>query len=172
MTAQSAVHCTLRLADFVRKGPADVYRMRRTCCIWVTTSMGVSAMFEDLAPNGHCVFSSEPNEEYPASIAGRSLSGAPHVGDRNRSDRWVRTRIRCSRVGFAPTAPSGEAATCPLGAAALRVAIWQSTCIVAVSSVAGAFRDNARRPERRALFFQRFLSPALQRDLFQNLAVE
>jgi hypothetical protein len=55
MMAQSAVHCTLRLADFVRKGPADVYRMRRTCCIWVTTSMGVSAMFEDLPWEGTCV---------------------------------------------------------------------------------------------------------------------
>jgi hypothetical protein len=29
--------------------------MRRTCCIWVTTSMGVSAMFEDLPWEGTCV---------------------------------------------------------------------------------------------------------------------
>jgi len=37
------------------------------------------------------------------------------------------------------------------------------------SSHSGAFRDNARRPECRALFFQRFLSPALQRGPFPEL---
>ena len=37
------------------------------------------------------------------------------------------------------------------------------------SSHSGAFRDNARRPERRALFFQQFLSPALQRGPFPEL---
>ena len=55
------------------------------------------------------------------------------------------------------------------GAATLRVAIWQSTCMVAVSSVAGAKITNHRIPahsERRALVFQRFLFPALQRGPF------
>ena len=32
-------------------------------------------------------------------------------GNCNRSDRWIRTRIRCSRVDFPPTASSGETAT-------------------------------------------------------------
>src|SRR5262245_55625332 len=50
---QSAVRCTLRLADFVRRGPADVYRIRGTCCIWVTTSIGASAMFPSW--EGTCV---------------------------------------------------------------------------------------------------------------------
>ena len=45
----------------------------------------------------------------------------------------------------------------------------QSTCMVAVSSVAGAKITNHRIPahsERRALVFQRFLFPALQRGPF------
>jgi len=48
----------------------------------------------------------------------------------------------------------------------------QSTCMVAVSSVAGAKITNHRIPahsERRALFFQRFLFPALQRGPFPEL---
>jgi hypothetical protein len=34
--------------------------------------------------------------------------GALNAGNCNRSDRWHRTRIRCSRVAFPPKAPSGE----------------------------------------------------------------
>src|SRR5262249_56367509 len=48
----------------------------------------------------------------------RMTSGAvyPNAGDCNRSDRWVRTRIRRSRVRFPLAAsPSGEAATSLLG---------------------------------------------------------
>src|SRR5262249_47406956 len=31
-----------------------------------------------------------------------------NAGNCNRSDRWLRTRIRCSRGAFSPKAPSGE----------------------------------------------------------------
>jgi hypothetical protein len=34
-----------------------------------------------------------------------------NAGNCNRSDRWLRTRVRCSRVNFPPTASSGETAT-------------------------------------------------------------
>ena len=54
--------------------------------------------------------------------------GALNAGSCNRSDRWVRPWRRCSRVGFPPTAPSGEAATCPLGAAAFRAATVGRYC--------------------------------------------
>src|SRR5262249_34647377 len=40
-------------------------------------------------------------------------------GNCNRSSCWLRSRIRCSRVGFAPTPPSGERATRPFGRPAL-----------------------------------------------------
>ena len=41
-------------------------------------------------------------------LASSSLIEALNAGNGNRSDRWFRSRIRCSRVALPPKAPSGE----------------------------------------------------------------
>src|ERR1700751_4635007 len=43
-----------------------------------------------------------------------SMGATPNAGNCNRSDRWLRTRVRCSPVDFPPTASSGETATARL----------------------------------------------------------
>jgi hypothetical protein len=48
------------------------------------------------------------------------LARLPNAGNCNCSDRRLRTRIRCSRVGLPPTAPSGETATLLLTAGTTR----------------------------------------------------
>jgi hypothetical protein len=56
-----------------------------------------------------------------------SMGATPNAGNCNRSDRWLRTRVRCSRVDFPPTASSGETATFLLSARVRRRAgVWHS----------------------------------------------
>jgi len=52
------------------------------------------------------------NLESPGTLgAFFSPPGSVYAWNCNRSDRWLCTRIRCSRVDFPPTASSGETAT-------------------------------------------------------------
>src|SRR6516164_10198764 len=88
------------------------------------------------------------------------VGATPNAGNCNHSDRWLRTRIRCPRMGFAPTAERQRRALggqLPSGSPFGSRPVW-----LAVSSVAGAKITNHRIPahsERRALVFQRFLFP-------------
>ena len=122
---------------------------------------------------GHYARLRSAAERYLNDLAGR-LSRRMTTGDFPRDAKRRSER----RLYWAPL----KRGYVPFGAAALRVAIWQSTCIVAVSSVAGANITNHRIPAHsettpgvrnagRCFFSDSYLRRC-SGDLFQNSAVE
>src|SRR5262249_31481932 len=79
-----------------------------------------------------------------------NLARPPNGGNCNCSDRWLRTRIRCSRVGFPPTAPTGETATLLLTAGTTRGNGGDAKSFRAARHLPRRLRTMARHPHHPA----------------------